>query len=395
MIGSFARTALVPVSFAPGIPRDVPYVVMRDRDDRVDEELALAGIAALPLATTSILATEAFAPLSWWWWYCPAFSDVDGGMLALGPQHFEMLQETDLRDALLEVAWIATPIGGRFRIGLAGDPHEFDTNAPRPVWRSALLHLGPVRRGDTLTLDALDPTGAVAIRALRITTPDAVERAARDYRALVAGARTTVVLAEPARTFHPLRVGSGRGLGRFAFRRVYRLRAGVLGRGGWVAVVDRFGNLVAFKRVGRGVRAVTLLFEGVDDPLQLIGPDRAVRWQLEESGPLPDAALPPRLATAWRARPSPGTVAGTSAKIASSRRVAALNVTYSQNWICAPNCPRHFATALGTNAWVVDDPGALRIVDRQTPVFHVAFIVGLLAFVGALFGSLVTRLRTT
>ncbi len=38
VIGTFARTALVPVSFAPGIPRDVPYVVMRDRDDRVDED---------------------------------------------------------------------------------------------------------------------------------------------------------------------------------------------------------------------------------------------------------------------------------------------------------------------------------------------------------------------
>jgi hypothetical protein len=380
-IATFADTSLVPVAFEDGAAAGVPYVVLRDRDDAADEALATARVAPLALPTTTIYATQAFAPLGWWWWDRPEFSDVADGILAYGQQQFATTVERDVRDAVVEVAWIASPVGGRFRLTVNGHVRAFDTNAPAAAWRSTFVAVGGVDAGATLGIEALDPAAAVAIRAVRVVAAADAARARAEYAALLRGASAVVDAraAEPG----PYRVvarGASRRLGRVSFRYRYRLRVRTDRSHGPLMVYDAKDNLVAY--AGRAVRGTTydLAFEGIDDRLRLSSLAPVVAGWTLSAAPYRGAAPAANLAR-WRRSVTAGRVDGTSATFAPGRRIAVLNVAYSSDWRGDVDPTRHLRTALGTNAWIVaaDATGA-RVADRQTPLFHFAFVLGALVF---------------
>jgi hypothetical protein len=380
-VAAFAETSRGPVAFGDGVREGVPYVVMRDRDDAPDEALAAAGVAPIALPTSTIYATQAFAPLGWWWWDRPEFSDVRGGVLAYGRQQLATKVERDLPDAVVEVAWIASPVGGRFRLIVDGRVRAFDTNAPAAGWHSAFVAVGPVRAADTLGIEAIDPAAAVAIRDVRVVSAADAARALAAYAALVRGASAVVDAraAEPG----PYRVvarGTSRRLGHVAFGYRYRLLVRTDRSHGPLMVYDARNNLVAYARHAARGTTYQFAFEGVDDGLRLssLAPV-VVAWTMSAApsrGASPAANL-----TRWRRPVAAGRVDGTSATFAPGRNVAVLNVAYSSDWRGNAGEAPHVQTALGTNAWVFRAGVAnARVADRQTPLFHAAFVLGAIAF---------------
>lgn len=392
-ISAFAATGAVAVAFEPWIPTQLPYVVMRDPGNAADEATAYAGIDEVGLPTSTIFATQGFAPLSWWWWYRPEFSDVTDGVLALGPNRYQIAVPRSLRDGIVEVSWIATPVGGRFRLAVHGRARTIDTNASHSMWRSSLVPVGAIAAGEALTIDALDPA-AVAIRGIRIVDAAELARANSGYALLLRRARFAGTWAFAERRFRPIRTGTTPELGQFAFRHRYRLVVSyVSARGGYAGVVDPKGNPAAFHRLRGGSREEALAFDGVSERLKLdLKGGRLRRWSLWTSDGVPAVTLPHAVTALFRAEPSPGESVRTTALFRAPRRVAVLNVAYSESWRSDPEA-RHFPTALGTNAWVSGTAAQLRVGDRQTPLFNLAFVVGIAAFALAIVCSASTIAR--
>jgi hypothetical protein len=253
---------------------------------------------------------------------------------------------------------------------------------------------GPVRAGQALALDALDPAGAVAIRGLRIVSPPEVARARAGYDALLRRARFVGAWQFSERPYHPVRPGRAEDLGAFSFRRTYRLDVRYRSaRGGYLAIAEPKGTILSYRRVGHGLGEATLEFAGVSDRLRLIASGAAVRGWALAARAADEAQTAPRIAARSFSAPAPGETSGTSAAFARPRRVAVLNVAYSESWGGSPE-RRHFPTALGTNAWLTDGQrGPFRVANRQTPLFHAAYAVGLLVLALAAFASLPMRRR--
>ncbi|MBV9102069.1 MAG: hypothetical protein JO060_00670 [Candidatus Eremiobacteraeota bacterium] len=377
-IAALGERGLVPFPFGAMTTPPFPYVVVRDPHDTDDE--ILAGRDEIPFSLESQPRNNGFAPLADLWFLGSAFADANGGVVALGRQRLDLPLRHEARDGVLEIAWIATPLGGRVRVVAGGRTVILDTQATSVEWRSALVHVGRVW-GGSVSLQTLDGPGVVAIRRLRLIESAALPQARRRYAELLRHATGVFAWragASPA--WKALRTGTSWQLGTLTTTREYRLRVSSVGRSNDVLVIAGPKDFeVAFVRLPRhGGEAVTQ-FAGLDAALHLATASKTpLRWSLESRPLIRPGAIPETHAVIPNAGIVAGTFDGARATIPNSQRIAVLNVNFGTNWVTQVKGARHLTTALGTNAWILprSRDGATSVSNVQARAFLSAFVVG-------------------
>jgi hypothetical protein len=395
VIGALAGSGRVPFAFG-FTPASLPYIVVRDPGDTVDE--ALAGSAALPLPVSSDYGDAGFARLSSWWYLRPEFSDADSGAIAFGRRRLEVPVLRAIGDGAIEIAWIATPIGGRARIRVGGKTFTIDTQSNPAAWRSVAVRVGALASGSTIEIETVDPGAAVAIRAVRAVERYALRAALSAYASLLARARGVVDWkTDGAGTYRAVGAGSGSQVGVASFGNDYRIDVDYqTDADDYVSVYDPKENLIGFALLPAGRRRAAVAFDGVDATLHLeTVRARIAHWTMESRAQGSPTSAYVQIAALQSVAPASGSFDGSRGSIARPRRVAVLNVSFGRNWTASDSAAMHVETVLGTNAWIVPENAdrALTVVNDQSRIFHAAFLIGTTALVLALFAPLVVRRR--
>ncbi|MEO6990746.1 MAG: hypothetical protein ABI346_03570 [Candidatus Baltobacteraceae bacterium] len=380
---SLRTTGFVPVPFGTKRPPGLPYVVVRDLADNADEMLAEARIPPLAPPTNSVFPQGGFALLQSAWWYAPDLADAaSAGAFALGPAQATTVVARGCRKCIVEVGWIATPFGGRFRVRLGHGPwsQAIATAGSGFSWRSALLPSGSASAGTRLTVRALDATAGVVLRNVRVVDASVVSRARNAYAALLGHARAVDASSAQESAFGLERSGIGSVLSATGLGRDYRLRLHYRSRRETrIGVLDSYGNLLGATHLPRGSGVATLWFEGSGTPVSL-SPSLAVYagWKLESRARRGLVGPPPAVARVRSRPPSELAALPMSALLPAGRRVVVWNRLFGPFWATSDDSATHVETSVGTNAWVRDPKRSLRIFDWETPYFHLAYGTGCL-----------------
>jgi hypothetical protein len=397
VIGSMAGGELVPIPFGADIPDGLPYVVVRDAADAADEALTGGGLD-LPLEAQSIYADTGFASLSAWWFFTPSFGEGTGGVVTFGPHHLDVPVGRALRDGVVEVSWIGTPIGGRVRIGAGDRSVVIDTQSTPAVWRSTWFRAGPLRSNGVVSIDALDPGAAVALRAVRALEAARFADAQASYTRRLRAARAVVDWRiGPQGVYRRERQGTSAQLGSFAFGSDYRIRVRYrVTADDDLFVLDPKGNLVGFARLPRAGREARSEFEGIDAQLHVATATGSPidGWSIETRSAASPAAAYSQVMRLSARGVTPGTFDGSAATVPEPGRVAVLNVAYGPNWLASAPGSHHLPTALGTNAWLLPArTPAMTIVNSQKRAFHAVFTLGSATLVAGLLAPLFLGVR--
>jgi hypothetical protein len=381
--GAAADRGLVPLDFDLRPPAGIRYVVVRDRGDAPGEMLAGLG-TELSLPEQTNVPEKGFASLPGWWFFSPAYAEARSGIVTFGTHTERVPIDHPLRDSAIVVSWIGTPLGGRFRVRVAGRSVVVDTAASPVAWRSTLVPGGTIGAGESVVIEALDAPASVAIRSVYAVDGVTMRKAVRDFARLTGGA-ARVIFWEPV-THAPFRFersGQLQAVGDLSNDREYRLDVScrpVQGRYVWV--LGSGEQAFGYARVDPRSGIARMEFPGIGDAMHLGGTCARRGWSLS-SRPLsdPDRALAlyePRQAIA------PGLFDGVRGRLSGAGDLGVLNVAYGSNWRIA-GAQAHLKTSLGTNVWMLPSAHAgVDIENAQSTPFRLAFSIGLLTIVGGL-----------
>lgn len=368
-LSAIARASLDRVAtfaFVQHAPEGVPYDVYYDAGDLAWEALETAGLSA-PLISPMVDAHRGFAGGDVWWWYRPQYADTLSFALAIGRGTTAVAVKDShaLRRATFVVAWIATPAGGELELRCGGVRRVVDTGGAWDAWRSAALPCGPLARGASATIEALDADAEVALRGAALVDAAQFEDADGARRDLFRRAGRAVRLGDDAGAAELS--GSGRsaaiGVVPAGARCVLELRrrAGGDARAA-VRVTAPDGYLVARGRFARGSAILRLPIVGDGTALRIRPRGARVdRWRLYR----------------FRARS-----VASAAPLAphSPSRLLVVGTAFDGGW-SAEGAIAHLPSALGTNVFVFSrDLGGIPPVRYayQTE-FRLAFGAGTLA----------------
>ncbi len=386
--GALAGRNVAPFAFGTALPQGIPYVVVRDPRDELDEATAGRGMD-LPLVPITTDAGGGFVNVSGWWWYQPSFADVRSGVLAVGPQMIDVPAVHTLRDGAIVLSYLASPLGGRVRLQVdyKGWRREIDTSAPAPEWRSAAFSVGSLDGGAMIHVMALDP-GAVVVRAVRAGERADVEAARSAYDRLLRGARAVVDWEPRGLPFEAGPSGVDAKLGTLRSDREYRIRFAydTAAPDAEAFVVGPAGFAVACARLRAGAGTAEVAFPGIRAPLRLALQDaNLVRWSARQR-PLPSLlGVRAALARVTGAGVEAGALRGTAGALSAPHAITVLNSSYDERWTASGTGARHLPTSLGTNAWL--EPAArpgVAVRDVQTPLFEWSFSLGTAALLAGL-----------
>ncbi len=371
VIAELSLAHVAPFGFTQPPPAGVPYAVSYDADDRSWEALQVAGLSR-SFDAPAVNALHAFAGGDVWWWYRAPYADAERFSFAIGAARMQLATDRDLADAIVVVAWIATPAGGRLSVTCGGVPHLLDTGGTWSAWRSAEIHCGSMAAGERVDLQTLDASAEVALRGAQIVDGADFSAAQGRFDALLHNARVVAPLGSGVTgAIRFTRSGRAEAVGVVERGQPALLAVERLGGGTNAAVTVKApdGYVVAWRPFAAGQREVRI---------PLIGDGSVLR--LQPSGAVVSGW---RLATLLRASPEPAV----PVTHAANPQLFVLNQTFDRGWQ-VDGAVEHLPTALGTNVFLT--PGAAHAVARFSfsTQYHAAFAAGTVALLIALFAGI-------
>jgi hypothetical protein len=372
----------VPIPYGTVLPPNVPYVVVNRRGNEADE--AMTAFPEIQLGNAS-LPNRGFVPIDAWWWYRPAYADADHGWLTMGRHRAEIPVAASMPDAVLEVSFQATPVGGRISFSYDNRSWVIDTNGSSETVFSKALDVGSVTAGSHIAVQTEDLYDDVAVLSCRLVQKPQFLAAVNAFDGMLRNARRIITFAAQTPSFGPSTPGRGAKLGELDPERTYLLRIRYSApHRGYVEVADPSQYAIARKRVlPTRQGTIRLTFDGAPGDFAVrmrAAGARVLSWSISSAARMHATPQDPKkmdvLKGTWHI----------DGGATFERHLPLLVVNDAYNIALRPRVPiiAHLRSIFGTNVYVTNDDRPTRIADAHATLERLAYGVGVFLIAAAL-----------